>query len=120
MLNRKILSIFVGVVTTLFVSFTLITQNDDLLVTPFIQYIFGLVTANVWVSGISAFRRKKKGLGLFFTFITLFMLSVIILINTMTIEGIIPVITIYIVFGVPIGTIAIFVHRINTSNELEL
>ena len=114
MLNRKILSIVVGVITTLFVSFALITQNGDLLVTPFLQLILGLVTADVLVSGISAFRRKSKGLGLFFTFITLlFMLSVIILNNTMTMEGTVPVITIYIVFGVPIGIIAMFVHRIN-------
>ncbi|MFC7320030.1 hypothetical protein [Halobacillus campisalis] len=120
MLNKTILSIFVGVITTLFVSFALITQNDDLLLKPFIQLILGLITANVLVSGISAFHRKSKGLGLFFTFITLFMLSVIILNNTMTIEGIIPVMIIYIVFGVPIGIIAMFVHRINTRNELEL
>lgn len=37
----------------------------------------------------------------------------------MTIEGIIPVIAMYILFGVPIGIIAMFVHRINNRNDLK-
>ncbi|MFZ3579570.1 hypothetical protein [Virgibacillus sp. DJP39] len=117
MLNKKVLSIIIGVITTLFSSFALITHNDELLLLPSIQLIFGLVTADMLVSGISAFRGKRKGLGLFFTFITLFMLTVVILNNTMTIEGIIPVIALYMFFGVPIGIIAMFAHRINTRNE---
>lgn len=118
MLNKRLFSISVGVLTTLFASFALITQNGGLLLLPLIQIIFGLVIANTLVEGISAFRRKRNGLGLFITFITLFMLTVIILNNTMTIEGMIPVFTMYIVFGIPIGIIALVAQRINTRSEL--
>ncbi|MCT2534827.1 hypothetical protein NC661_04190 [Aquibacillus koreensis] len=118
MLSEKSVSMFIGVITTIFVSFALISQNDGLLLTPLIQLILGYVTAHVLISGISAFLKKRKGIGLFFTFITLFLLSVIILNNTMTISGFIPVITLYILFGVPIGIIAMIAHRINTRNEM--
>lgn len=112
-------SAIIGFITALFASFSLITQNGDLLLQPLLQLILGVVTANSLVNGISSFHSKRRGLGLFFAFITLFMLTVIILNNTMTIEGIIPVIAMYILFGVPIGIIAMFVHRINNRNDLK-
>lgn len=118
MLNKILLSIFVGVITTVFSSYAFISHNEELLLLPAIQLILGLATANMIVSGISAFRSRKKGLGLFFTFIALFLFTVIILNNTMTIEGIIPVLVMLIIGGVPIGIIAMFAYRINNRSEL--
>ncbi|WP_407271758.1 hypothetical protein [Radiobacillus sp. PE A8.2] len=118
MFNKKTFSIIVGVIATLFSSYALITQNHEFLLLPFVQLILGLVTANSLVDAILAFRRNSTRLGLFFTFITLFMLTVIILNNTMTIEGILPVLALYIIFGVTIGIIAMFARSIETRSEL--
>lgn len=60
MLNTNLLSIFVGVITTIFSSYVFISHNEELLLLPSIQLILGLVTANMLVSGISAFRRMRK------------------------------------------------------------
>ncbi|WP_042221573.1 hypothetical protein [Oceanobacillus manasiensis] len=118
MLTKQTVSIIVGILTMIFSSFALLTHNADLLLLPPIQFILGLVTAGMLVSGITSFRNKTIGTGLFFTFITLFLLSVIILNNTMTMEGFIPVLTMFIVFGVPIGIIGMFANRINVRDEL--
>ncbi len=114
---KKLFSIIVGSITALFSSLALITHNGELLLSPAIQIILGLATGSTVVDGISAFRKKRQGLGLFFTFITLFMLTVIILNNTMTIDGIIPVLTLYIIFGIPLGILAMLAHRIDTRSE---
>lgn len=119
MFSKKIFSIIIGVITTLFASFALIIKNAELLLLPLIQLIMGVVTAITLVDGISSFRWKRNRLGLFFTFITLFLFTVIILNNTMTIEGIFPAIAMYIVFGVPIGIIALFTPRISTRDDLK-
>ncbi|MFQ3543846.1 hypothetical protein Q7A53_07150 [Halobacillus rhizosphaerae] len=114
---KKLFSIIFGTTTALFSSLALMTHNGELLVSPSIQIMLGLATGSTVVNGISAFHKKQKGIGLFFTFITLFLLTVILLNNTMTTEGIIPVLTVYIIFGVPIGIIAMLEQRIHTRSE---
>ncbi|MFD2923155.1 hypothetical protein [Halobacillus naozhouensis] len=118
MLKNILFQIIIGVITILFSSYALITHNEDILLLPFIQGILGFIIVVMLACGISAFRRKRKGLGLFFTFVTIFLFTIALLNNTMAIEGIIPILAMYIVFGVPIGIIVMLAHRVNTRNEL--
>lgn len=110
--------IIIGVIAILFSSYALITHNADILLLSPIQFILGFIIVLMLVSGVSAFRGKRKGLGLFYIFVTLFMFTVILLNNTMSIDGLTPVIIMYVVIGVPIGVMIIFSHYLETKNKL--
>ena len=118
MLKHQLFRIIIGVITILFSSYALITHNINILLLPSVQFIFGLITATTLVSGVSAFREKRIGLGFFFIFETLFMFTVILLNNTMRIEGLTSVLVMYIVCGVPIGVLVMFAHRLETKSKL--
>lgn len=115
---QKSYKVFMGIFAVLFLSYILITDNQNLLLSPIVQMIMGLVSATMLVSGIAALRNKSKKIGSFYTFVTLFILIVIILNNTMTIDGLIPVAVIYIVGGVPIGIIGMFAIRLENRGKL--
>lgn len=59
-MGHKLFQIMIGVIAILFSSYALITHNVDILLLPSIQFILGLIIATMLVSGVSAFRRKRR------------------------------------------------------------
>ncbi|RWZ54592.1 hypothetical protein EQV77_13145 [Halobacillus fulvus] len=119
MLDKRRSTLIVAVVMTLLSSYALMTHHGQFLLHPAMQLVLGMATASTLVEAIAAFRKKKKGSGLVLTFLTLFMLTVIIANNTMTVGGIVPVLTMYMVLGVPVALMALFAHRISENREIK-
>lgn len=115
---QKLYKVVIGIVAVFFLSYALIDGKNDILLLPSMQLIMGLVIATMLVSGVSAFRNKNKKLGSFYTIVTLFMLIAIIFNNTMTLDGLIPVIGMSIVCTVPIGIIAMIFYRLENKSKL--
>ncbi|WP_281975222.1 hypothetical protein [Halobacillus litoralis] len=114
MFNKNRLLILTGSIALIFSSGALLTKHDEVLLEPIVQGIFGFVTVFMAGAGVTAYRRKRKGRGSFFTFVTLFLIMVILLNNTMTIAGLLPVAALYI--GVPIGIMAMVAQRFNKDD----
>ncbi|MFZ0369631.1 MAG: hypothetical protein WAM07_08515 [Halobacillus sp.] len=104
--KRQAPSFLLGIITILITSYLLITHRADTLLLPFIQGVLGFIIASMIVSVVYSFRNQQKWSGLFFTFAALFIAAVILTNNTMTIEGVLPVLIMYIIISVPIGIIA--------------
>ncbi|MDL4842354.1 hypothetical protein [Aquibacillus rhizosphaerae] len=118
MIHNKLIQILMGVITTLLLSYALISSNVEYLLLPYIQGVLGFIIVVMFIEGLSAFKQKRKGLGLFFIFLTLFMFTVIILNNTITVEGVIPLFILYVLFGVPIGIVAMFAYSLDNKDKL--
>ncbi|MFB4166822.1 hypothetical protein [Virgibacillus sp. JSM 102003] len=118
MLKNILFRIAIGVITILFSSYALITHNEYILLLPSVQLYLGLIAATMLVTGVSALHERRKRLGLFFTFVSLFIIVVILLNNSVTIEGIIPVIALFFFLGIPIGIIAMFTQRMHNKSGL--
>lgn len=118
MLKNILFQFAIAVITILFSSYALITHNGDILLLPSVQFCLGLIAATMSVTAVSALRKKRKRLGSFFTFVSLFIIVVILLNNSMTIEGIIPVMALFLFLSIPIGIIAMFSQGMHNKSEL--
>ncbi|GAA5416808.1 hypothetical protein Pryu01_01847 [Paraliobacillus ryukyuensis] len=100
-----------GIVTTLFATVTILINQEQLLLLPFTQLFLGFIIAYTLVAGMQAFRNNSTGMGFVFSFITLVLIGIIVCYNSMTINGWLPLVFVYLTVGIPIGCIA-FVLRV--------
>ncbi|WP_430787555.1 hypothetical protein VBD025_16770 [Virgibacillus flavescens] len=118
MLQNNSIKIAIGIITVALTGYPLLTNNQDILLLPAIQGILGFVTATMLLAGVSAFRKKRKIMALFYTIVTVYLACLILFNNSMTFKGLLPVLVIYIVGGVPIGIMAMFAYRLENKNRL--
>ncbi|MGP4062359.1 hypothetical protein [Halobacillus sp. H74] len=76
MFNRNRLLILTGSLAIFFSSGALLTKHEEVLLEPIVQGNFGFVTVFMASAGVTAYRKKRKGRGSFFTFVTLFLTMV--------------------------------------------
>ena len=65
----KLIKIVIGVIVILLSIYSVVTKNEDILMIPFMPLILGALIGGSLSFGIAEFKRKRIGLGLFYSFV---------------------------------------------------
>ncbi|WP_112180290.1 hypothetical protein [Paraliobacillus zengyii] len=118
MLEGKRLQIAMGTCGTLFVVFAMLTNNEELLSVPFLQYLLGFIAISLLLTGISVFRKNSKKTGVFLSFMSLFIIGIILFNNTITIKGFMPLIVLGVFATIPFVIFYLVTHFSKNKSRL--
>lgn len=113
--KRNLFLVVIGIIAILLSSYAFITNNADILLIVEVKFIIGFIVGIMLIHGVLAFREKRKVLGLFYIFVTLIMFTVLLLNNSINMNGILLYSFLCLVLGLPIVMIVTIVNHINTK-----
>lgn len=118
MLEGKRLQIVIGTFGTLFAVFAILTNSEELLSVPFMQYLLGFIAISLLLTGISVFRKNSKKTGVSLSFMSLFLIGFIWFNNTITIKGFMPLIFLGVFTTIPFVIFFLVTHFLKDKNRL--
>lgn len=118
LVKQDFFKMFAGITAVLFSGYIVVTENYELMSFVLVQSVMGLVISGLVKFGISSFEAKKKLVGSFYIIAAALLFVTVIAANDLSLMGILPLMVILIIFGAPIGIMAMFHYHFEHKKQL--